>query len=96
MAFNPNYDEIGKTFVSQYYSIFDNPDTRAQLVVFYNVRSGTFSWKWFTTWFISLHGFLSLQPTTSFMTFEGCQVQGAEKIIEKFQVRVLWNVFSLQ
>lgn len=38
MELNPHYDEIGKTFVQQYYACFDDPTQRASLAVFYNVR----------------------------------------------------------
>lgn len=38
MELNPHYDEIGKTFVQQYYTCFDDPAQRASLAVFYNVR----------------------------------------------------------
>ena len=34
---NPDYDNIGKAFTQQYYAMFDNPATRAQLVSLYNV-----------------------------------------------------------
>ena len=37
MALNPNYDQIGQAFTTQYYQLFDNPATRAQLVNLYNV-----------------------------------------------------------
>ncbi|XP_055677003.1 probable nuclear transport factor 2 [Lutzomyia longipalpis] len=60
MALNPQYEEIGKGFVQQYYLLFDNPSTRSGLANFYNVE-------------------------TSFMTFEGQQIQGSLKIIEKLQ-----------
>ncbi|XP_004923247.2 probable nuclear transport factor 2 [Bombyx mandarina] len=58
MALNPQYDAIGKGFVQQYYTLFDDPAQRANLVNMYNVE-------------------------TSFMTFEGVQLQGAVKIMEK-------------
>lgn len=34
---NPQYDEIGKGFVQQYYAFFDDPDQRQNLVHLYNV-----------------------------------------------------------
>lgn len=37
MALNPQYDEIGKGFVQQYYSIFDNPQARPNLINLYSV-----------------------------------------------------------
>ncbi|XP_041977213.1 probable nuclear transport factor 2 isoform X1 [Aricia agestis] len=58
MALNPQYDAIGKGFVQQYYTLFDDPAQRANLANMYNVES-------------------------SFMTFEGVQIQGAPKIMEK-------------
>jgi len=57
---NPDYDNIGKAFTQQYYAMFDNPATRAQLVNLYNAEQ-------------------------SLMTFEGVQLQGAAKIMEKIQ-----------
>lgn len=39
MALNPQYEEIGKGFVQQYYLLFDNPSTRSGLVNFYNVST---------------------------------------------------------
>uniref|UniRef100_A0A1A9W936 NTF2-related export protein n=1 Tax=Glossina brevipalpis TaxID=37001 RepID=A0A1A9W936_9MUSC len=58
MALNPQYEEIGKGFVQQYYALFDNPVQRANVINFYSA-------------------------TDSFMTFEGLQIQGAPKIMEK-------------
>ncbi|XP_037936943.1 probable nuclear transport factor 2 [Teleopsis dalmanni] len=58
MALNPQYDDIGKGFVQQYYALFDDPVQRANVVNFYSA-------------------------TDSFMTFEGVQIQGAPKIMEK-------------
>ncbi|CAK1556089.1 unnamed protein product [Leptosia nina] len=58
MALNPQYDAIGRGFVQQYYTLFDDPAQRANLASMYNVE-------------------------TSFMTFEGVQLQGAVKIMEK-------------
>uniref|UniRef100_A0A0K8TQF5 Nuclear transport factor 2 n=1 Tax=Tabanus bromius TaxID=304241 RepID=A0A0K8TQF5_TABBR len=58
MALNPQYEEIGNGFVTQYYAIFDDPAQRANLVNLYSA-------------------------TDSFMTFEGQQIQGAPKIMEK-------------
>lgn len=37
MALNPQYDEIGKTFVQQYYAMFDDPNLRPNLVHLFNV-----------------------------------------------------------
>jgi hypothetical protein len=58
MTLNPAYEAIGKGFVQQYYSIFDDPAQRPNLINMYNTES-------------------------SFMTFEGLQIQGAVKIMEK-------------
>ncbi|XP_055912879.1 probable nuclear transport factor 2 isoform X2 [Eupeodes corollae] len=58
MALNPQYEDIGKGFVQQYYALFDDPLQRANVVNFYSA-------------------------TDSFMTFEGLQIQGAPKIMEK-------------
>jgi len=60
MALNPQYEDIGKGFVQQYYAIFDDPLQRPNLVNLYN-------------------------NDQSFMTFEGQQLQGAVKIMEKLQ-----------
>ncbi|XP_052866433.1 probable nuclear transport factor 2 [Anopheles cruzii] len=60
MALNPNYEDIGKTFITQYYALFDDPANRPGLVNLYNAE-------------------------LSFMTFEGQQIQGAAKILEKIQ-----------
>ena len=45
---NPDYDNIGKAFTQQYYAMFDNPATRAQLVNLYNVSMTDF---WLITMF---------------------------------------------
>lgn len=37
MALNPQYDAIGKGFVQQYYTLFDDPAQRQNLVNMYNV-----------------------------------------------------------
>lgn len=37
MALNPQYEEIGKGFVSQYYALFDDPIQRPNLVHLFNV-----------------------------------------------------------
>lgn len=55
---NPQYDQIGKAFVNQYYQMFDNPAQRLQLSSLYNTEQ-------------------------SLMTFEGVQMQGQVKIMEK-------------
>ncbi|KAG4074302.1 hypothetical protein HA402_008711 [Bradysia odoriphaga] len=60
MALNPQYEDIGKGFVAQYYAIFDDQLQRPNLVNLYNNEQ-------------------------SFMTFEGQQLQGAAKIMEKLQ-----------
>ncbi|KAH8412388.1 hypothetical protein KR009_001647 [Drosophila setifemur] len=58
MSLNPQYEDIGKGFVQQYYAIFDDPANRANVIHFYSTAD-------------------------SFMTFEGQQIQGALKIVEK-------------
>ncbi|XP_011179928.1 PREDICTED: probable nuclear transport factor 2 [Bactrocera latifrons] len=58
MALNPQYEDIGKGFVQQYYATFDDPNLRANVANFYSA-------------------------TESFMSFEGVQLQGAPKIMEK-------------
>ncbi|KAM7249397.1 hypothetical protein ACFE04_021521 [Oxalis oulophora] len=58
MALNPAYEAIGKSFVEQYYLLFDDVNQRPNLANLYNAE-------------------------TSFMTFEGFQLQGAQKIMEK-------------
>jgi len=58
MALNPNYEAIGKAFTTQYYQLFDNPNTRGQLQALYNAEQ-------------------------SLMSFEGQQMQGSAKIMEK-------------
>lgn len=37
MALNPQYDDIGKGFVQQYYTLFDDPALRPKIVNLYNV-----------------------------------------------------------
>lgn len=37
MALNPQYDEISKGFVQQYYALFDDPNQRPNLVHLFNV-----------------------------------------------------------
>lgn len=37
MALNAAYEAIGKTFVEQYYVLFDDPNQRPNLVNLYNV-----------------------------------------------------------
>lgn len=37
MALNPAYEAIGKTFVQQYYALFDDVTQRPNLVNLYNV-----------------------------------------------------------
>lgn len=39
MTLNPQYDEIGKGFVAQYYLLFDDPEQRQNLVNLYNVST---------------------------------------------------------
>ena len=42
MALNPQYDAIGKAFVQQYYTIFDDAAQRHQLSALYNVSSNVY------------------------------------------------------
>lgn len=58
MNLNPQYDSIGKAFTQQYYTLFDDPTQRHQLINLYNAEQ-------------------------SLMTFEGQQMQGSAKIMEK-------------
>lgn len=37
MALNPNYDQIGKHFVQQYYAIMDDNHQRLNVANFYSV-----------------------------------------------------------
>jgi len=37
---NPNFDQIGKAFVEQYYRVFDNKDTRANVATMYQSTAG--------------------------------------------------------
>ncbi|XP_052900507.1 probable nuclear transport factor 2 [Anopheles moucheti] len=67
MALNPQYEEIGKGFVTQYYALFDDSTQRPTLVNLYNAE-------------------------LSFMTFEGQQIQGAAKILEKLQSLAFQNI----
>ena len=39
MALNPQYLEIGQQFAKQYYTLFDDPASRAQLVNLYSVST---------------------------------------------------------
>lgn len=39
MALNPQYEEIGKGFVQQYYAVFDDQAQRPNVVNFYNVST---------------------------------------------------------
>jgi len=36
---NPNFNEIGNAFVTHYYKLFDNKDTRAQIGALYNAEA---------------------------------------------------------
>ncbi|XP_023220501.1 probable nuclear transport factor 2 [Centruroides vittatus] len=60
MSLNPQFDTIGRSFVNQYYLMFDDPAQRANLANFYNEEK-------------------------SLMTFEGQQLFGRAKIMEKIQ-----------
>lgn len=52
MALNPQYDEIGKGFVQQYYALFDDPIQRPNLIHLFNVsaiRTGNFQFFFFNS-----------------------------------------------
>ena len=73
---NPQYEQIGKAFVEQYYNIFDNVATR-----WVNV-------KWYFLYKIKMTSCrANLQQLynadQSLLSFEGQQMQGAAKIMEK-------------
>lgn len=53
MALNPQYEDIGKGFVQQYYSLFDDPANRASVVNFYSVSS--------------VHGLLQAQLSSAYV-----------------------------
>lgn len=85
MALNPAYEAIGKGFVQQYYALFDDPATRPSLVNMYNVCIFQICWRFYEmTIYTKL--FNRFQVETSFMTFEGLQIQGSIKIMEKLNV----------
>lgn len=92
MAMNVPYEAIGKGFVQQYYAMFDDPAQRPNLINMYNVRrepdlpgsvAADFPAR-YRDWFTDRHNLF--QAETSFMTFEGLQIQGAIKIMEKLTV----------
>jgi len=60
MALNPNYEQIGKTFVQQYYQLMDDSTQRPNVANFYTEQK-------------------------SLMSFEGQQMMGRTKIMEKIQ-----------
>lgn len=45
MALNPNYEQIGKTFVQQYYAIMDDNNQRLNVANFYSVSFFSFGIK---------------------------------------------------
>ncbi|TMW43578.1 hypothetical protein DOY81_011343, partial [Sarcophaga bullata] len=71
MALNPQYEDIGKGFVSQYYAMFDDPLQRPNVVNFIATLISYLCWS------------SRFDVTDSFMSFEGLQIQGAPKIMEK-------------
>lgn len=93
---NVPYEAIGKGFVQQYYALFDDPAQRPNLINMYNVSMvfSVFSIthryiREFLSYFLteSFCNWHNLSQTeTSFMTFEGIQLQGAIKIMEKLTV----------
>lgn len=42
---NPHYEQIGKAFTEQYYNLFDNPATRANLSTLYNAEQSLMSFE---------------------------------------------------
>lgn len=36
---NPEYDQIGRSFVAAYYALFDDPNQRQSLISLYNVSA---------------------------------------------------------
>lgn len=89
MALNPQYEAIGKAFTQSYYAIFDNVQGRNQLLSLYHVSNPIIlatatPLPLLTT--LVIKPLIFSQPTESLMSFEGQQCQGAQKIIEKFNV----------
>lgn len=76
MTLNPNYETIGKSFIHQYYAILDDNSQRLNVANFYSVSG---------TGFQHCQSKCFLQETNSLMTFEGTQLMGRAKILEKFQ-----------
>jgi len=60
MSLNPNYEQIGKSFVQQYYALMDDSAQRPNVANFYSEQK-------------------------SLMSFEGQQMMGRTKIMEKIQ-----------
>lgn len=98
--------KLGKGFVASYYALFDDPNQRNSLVNMYNVswKSCEFTERSSPRKFQPLINLLiSFQNELSFMTFEGQQIQGAPKILEKLQVKspnaltlsLMTNVYAL-
>lgn len=80
MNLNPNYEAIGKSFIQQYYQFLDNNETRLQVGNFYSVCIMTVF-----DFYYNCICFIFAQETNSLMTFEGVQLLGRAKILEKFQ-----------
>ncbi|QQP57779.1 putative nuclear transport factor 2, partial [Caligus rogercresseyi] len=79
MTINPNYESIGKAFTQQYYALFDEASQRHQLVNLYNVSSVV------CPLFQSSILPALTRAEQSLMSFEGQQMQGSMKIMEKIQ-----------
>jgi len=45
MAFNPQYEAIGKSFTQQYYTLFDNQQTRPNLLALYHPNDSLMSFE---------------------------------------------------
>lgn len=86
MALNPQYADIGNGFVQQYYGFFDDPAQRANVVNFYSVSNLVYQANPGGSRMILKSNYF--QATESFMTFEGQQIQGSAKIMEKLSVRI--------
>jgi len=45
MALEPQFNEIGNAFATQYYALFDNPATRGSLLQFYHAENSLMSFE---------------------------------------------------
>jgi len=53
MALNPAYEAIGKSFVEQYYALFDDANTRPNLINLYNVSTLIFLRRGISNFYLS-------------------------------------------